>query len=49
MKLPARLAACAILALMPLSPARAQDNTGAPEAGEIYVENVAPQPLTVSG
>ena len=41
-----RLAATAVLLLAAL-PAAAQENgTGAPGAGEVYVENTAPQPLT---
>ncbi len=41
-----RLCAAAMLAVAGLASAHAQDVGGAPEAGEIYVENVAPQPLT---
>jgi hypothetical protein len=46
MKALIRVAAAGILMLAAFSLARAQDDGGAPEAGEIYVENVAPQPLT---
>ncbi|NQV94403.1 MAG: hypothetical protein HQ482_04620 [Sphingomonadales bacterium] len=42
----ARLAALALL-LAAATPAVAQDDaTGEPVQGEIYVENIAPQPLT---
>ena len=42
-----RLAAASALLLGAMSAAMAQsDDTGAPEAGEVYIENIAPQPLT---
>lgn len=46
MTAPVRIFLAATLLLATLAGARAQDIGGAPEAGEIYVENVAPQPLT---
>ena len=46
MKALSRIAAAGTLALATATGALAQDDTGAPASGEIYIENVAPQPLT---
>jgi hypothetical protein len=46
MKALSRIAAAGLMALAGTTGVSAQDGTGAPVSGEIYIENVAPQPLT---
>lgn len=41
-----RLAATVVLSLAALPTAAQENGAGAPAAGEVYVENTAPQPLT---